>query len=218
VPLRVRDAFASALLGEPLITATGLQRAMRHSEQHSVPMHDAVVALGLVEERASYRLFARAAGLPFHDADGVTPSPLALKLVPERVARRHALLPVAVDDRTITYLTATPYDLDADQDVKFTTGRAPVPTLTWPTELRAGLMRVYPNRMDVGELVAKARTASPLVHLETVTIDFNSDSAIINLCNTLVARAVDAGASDLHLDRPTAAFSCGCGWAVCSKP
>src|SRR5690606_3433968 len=84
--------------------------------------------------------------------------------------------------------------------VKFTTGRSPVVRLAPPTELRAELARVYPNRMDVGELVARARTTATVQRIETLELDVTSDSAIVSLCDTLVARAVDSGASDLHLD------------------
>lgn len=200
VPLRVRDAFTSALIGEHLATPLAVQSAIAHSDRHSMPVHEAVVALGFVDERAAYRVLARAAGLPFHEGSGMTPSPLALKLVPERVARRHELLPMAVDDRTVTYLTATPYDVDADRDVQFSTGRAPVATLTCPSELRAGLTRVYPNRMDVGALLAEAHKTAVVEIVETVHLEVTSDSAVVNLCNTLIARALDAGASDLHLE------------------
>src|SRR5687767_14072674 len=161
---RVQDPFTNALLRDRLIARTALQSAVRHAEQEGLPVHEAVVTLGFVDERTTYQLLAAAADLRYVEGSAITPSALALRLVPARVARRHELLPLAVSDRTITYLTATPDDFDADRDVSFTTGRTPVPAIA-------------------GDL-----------------LDPPSDLGVIDLCNTLVARAVHAGASDLHLD------------------
>src|SRR5688500_12797508 len=120
---RVQDAFTNALLRDRLIARTALQSAVRHAEEAGLRVHEAVVTLCFVAERVSYQLLAAAADLRYVEGRAIAPSPLALRLVPARVARQHELLPLAVSDRTITYLTATPDDFDADRDVSFTTGR-----------------------------------------------------------------------------------------------
>jgi CheY-like chemotaxis protein len=224
IPNRVREAFATALVEAQMVTPLAIQSAIEHSAEHGMPVPDAVVALGLVDERAAYRLLARAAGMPFHDGAVMEPSPLALKLVPERVARQHELLPVAVDDRSITYLTATPYDVDGDRDVKVSTGRAPIATLTCPSELRAGLTRVYANRMDVSDLLALARTGVPAAgEADKATLDTPSDSAIVNLCDTLAMRdrgRAEAGVtSEDEIARAIGADGDAAGVALsCPKP
>jgi type IV pilus assembly protein PilB len=196
----VQAAFTTALLRDRLITASALQSAVWHADHAGLPIHEAVVALGFVDERTSYRQLAVAADLRYVEAHSVVPSPLALRLVPERVARRHELLPVAVDDRTVTYVTATPYDVEADKDVSFATGRMPVAALSCASELRGALERVYPNRPDIQAVLAKARARSVVEPIDAISVDAPSESATIELCNMLIAQAVDAGASDLHLD------------------
>jgi type IV pilus assembly protein PilB len=200
VPARVQEAFTQALINEQLVTPAVVQSATQQAAKAGTPVHEVLVSMGFVEEQAAYKLLATAAELTFVDASTVTPSRLALKLIPERIARRHELLPVAVDDRAVTYLTASPFDVDADQDVRVTTGRAAVPWLTSRKDLLQALDRFYPKRMDVDSLLAKARSGSTVEAIEQVQLDVPTDSAIVDLCNTVVARAVDAGASDLHLD------------------
>jgi type II secretory ATPase GspE/PulE/Tfp pilus assembly ATPase PilB-like protein/CheY-like chemotaxis protein len=200
LPQRVHDAFTAALLREQLIAPKALQAALQHAGQSLVPIHAAVVALGFVPERITYKLLAECAGLPFVDGRTVTPSPLALKLVPDRVAHRHELVPVDVDDRNIIYITATPYDVDADRDMGFTTGRGSVPNITCPSDLRTALERYYPRRGNIDQMVAKARTKSVVETITDVGDQSQTDSAIVELCNSVIARAVDAGASDIHMD------------------
>jgi type IV pilus assembly protein PilB len=198
LPVRVRDAFGEALIAQHLLTPTALQSAIQRSAEDGSPLHEAVVTLGFVDERISYSLLASTAKLPFHTQD-IEPNPLAVKLVPAKLARRHELVPLSIDDKTITYLTATPYDVDADRDLSFATGRAPSAVIVCRSKVRQALDRYYPEAPPA----ATAPSARPAAHADTrdpLAIDSSSDSDIVNLCHTLLARAIDAGASDLQLD------------------
>ena len=53
------------------------------------------MALGFVAEGACYSLVAEAAGLTLVDLAGSASSELAVRLVPERLARRHSVVPLA---------------------------------------------------------------------------------------------------------------------------
>src|SRR5262245_41247475 len=129
LPARVRDAFGEALVREQVLSPMSLQTALEHCAKDGHPLYEAIVALGYAEERIAYALLARTAGLSFDDSLEVTANPLAIRLVPARVARLHEIVPVAVDDKSIRFVTATPYDVDAERDVSFATGRATVVTL-----------------------------------------------------------------------------------------
>ena len=200
IPARVQEAFAQSLLGGELVTATVLQSASQQAAQSGTPLHEMLVTMGFIDERTAYKLLAEAAEMEYEDGRSVVSSALALRLIPERIARRHELVPLLVDDRAITYLTASPYDVEADQDVRVTTGRSAIPKLTCKSELHAALDRCYPKRMDVSSLLEKAKSTSTVEPIEQVHVDVPTDSAIMDLCNTLVARGVDQGASDIHLD------------------
>jgi hypothetical protein len=55
--------------------------------------------------------------------DGVASSKLAVQLVPERLARRHFVVLLQVDNRTLTYATCRPFNDEADRDLAFASGR-----------------------------------------------------------------------------------------------
>jgi type IV pilus assembly protein PilB len=197
---RLQEAYAQALLRDGAVAPAALQRAARHAADFGIPLHEAVVALGLLDECVSYRRLAEVAGIPYIEAQDVVPSSLALRLVPARVAWRHEVLPIAVDDRRITYLTSTPYNLEADKDVSFTSGRIPVAALSCASHLRGAIGRHYPRQAALETLLASTRSAARVEFVDVPSIDTPSDSAVVDLCNALVAQAVDSGASDLHLD------------------
>jgi type IV pilus assembly protein PilB len=202
MPPRVQEAFARLLANARVVSGDALQSAIQYSQQSAVPLHEAIIRLAFADERTVYSTLARAAGLEFIDARSAVPAPMALRIVPARVAHRNQLLPLAVDDRTITYVTSSPYDQDAESDLRFSSGRTPLARLACPSDLRVALQSAYPESMDVEGLIAQARahTRSSVEVIRTFDQDTPTDSAIVELCNSLVARAVDGGASDLHLD------------------
>ena len=203
LPVRVRDAFGEALVREHVITATALQTALHQCAKDGQPLYEAVVALGYVEERVAYSVLAKAAGLPFDESAEVQPNPLAIRLVPERVAWLHQLVPVAVDDKTIRFMTATPYNVDAERDVSFATGRTPVVTLACRSTVQAALKRFYPEADRVKpERAAGAEQAPHTAATDPAPTSSSAspDAAIVTLCHSLLARTVEAHASDLFLD------------------
>jgi len=206
LPARVRDAFGEALLRERVLTSTTLQAALDQCARDGHPLYDTVVTLGYADERAVYSLLARTAGISFDDRVEVVANPLAVRLVPARVARLHELVPVAVDDKTISFVTATPYDVDAERDVSFATGRATAATLVCRSTVQAALKRFYGEPERAAALTAPRENHSPPAPASepapasTPAPAATSDAAIITLCHSVLVRAVDAYASDLVLE------------------
>jgi type IV pilus assembly protein PilB len=203
LPVRVRDAFGEALVREHVLTLTALQTALDQSAKDGHPLYEHVVSLGYADERVVYALLAKAAGLTFEDGVEVDANPLAVRLVPARVARLYELVPVSVDDKTIRFVTATPFDVDAERDVSFATGRTPVVTLACRSTVQAALKRFYaePERGRV-EPTAPAHRETLSAPTPDLSAPSNGspDAAIASLCNALLAQAIDAHASDLVLE------------------
>ena len=183
------------------MTKQQLDAAGAHALRVSVPLVDAIVDLGFAPETVVYTTLAAAAGMNLVDPRTETVSPLALRIVPEKVARRHTVVPLAVDDRTITYVTSQPLDGDAERDIEFTSGRRAVAVLACRTDVESLLDRAYPRQSDVERLLARLGPhARSVEEIDSVQSDAPTDSVIIDLCNQLIARAVETGASDVHIE------------------
>lgn len=133
------EEFQKALVRDQIVTSAGLERALQHSRASGIELQDAIVLLGLTDEQTAYRALASAAHLPFADLATVHPSQLAQHLVPVSVLRHHQVLPLAVDDKEIRYVTATPYNLEADRAVSMSTGRPTMAFLTCRSDLLKAL-------------------------------------------------------------------------------
>ena len=138
------------------------------------------------------------AGLTAGDAGvlaQIEPSELAVRLVPERVARRHTVVPIAVDNRVLTYATCAPYSPDADRDLGFASGRRTAAVAATRPAVIAALDQCYPKPSDLDALGQSLRAG--LENAKSAAKE--TESAAIEMCTQILARAVAVGASEVQL-------------------
>ena len=129
--------------------------------------------------------------------------PRAVALLAERWARRHRVVPLAVERDTITVATSDPLDFDAERAIAFATSHRVRWAVASADDIARYLDRVYPDASS-----RRDPTAPPI---EVQHLPFSADSggtdqpddagaSIIRLVDQLLAEAISAGASDLHLE------------------
>jgi type II secretory ATPase GspE/PulE/Tfp pilus assembly ATPase PilB-like protein/ActR/RegA family two-component response regulator len=170
-----------------------------HAAQHQMELADAVVALGLAAETDSYAALAEAAGTDLITLDDVVSSELAVRLVPERLARRHLVVPLQVDNRTLTYATCRPFDAEAERDLAFASGRRTALVVATRSAVLGTLDHCYPKLQELDVLARRLSTERPVVESSELEPQ-ETQSTVIDLCNHIIGRAVEVGASDVHLE------------------
>lgn len=192
-------AFERFLLAASLLNRHDLAVASDLAMRERTPLADAIVALGFASELDTWAVLARAVGLPLVDLEDVDISPFALRIVPEKVARKHQVLPIAQDGRVLTYAVATPFNDEADRDITFASGRRTRRVLALKSQIAAALDRSYPKLGDVEQLLLRLRGEARL-DPDEVASTADPDSPVVRLCDVVIANAVAAQASDIHIE------------------
>jgi type II secretory ATPase GspE/PulE/Tfp pilus assembly ATPase PilB-like protein/8-oxo-dGTP pyrophosphatase MutT (NUDIX family) len=139
--------------------------------------------------------------LPHADFSRIDPR--AVALLAERWARRHRVLPLAVDGGTIVVATSDPHDFDAERAIAFATGHRVRWELASADDIAVHLDRVYQETP-----VSRDPVAPPV---EVQHLPFSADASssdngtdtgpsVVRLVDQLLAEAIRGGASDLHLE------------------
>src|SRR5579863_4920725 len=79
--------------------------------------------------------------------------PKALRLLPEKLARRYHVIPLRETDRHITVATANPDDLSVEQAVSFAAGRSVIFEIASPAAIAGALDGLYAAPDDVGKML-----------------------------------------------------------------
>ncbi len=196
------------LLGQGLISHDQLRIALTEQQASGLPLGRQLVVLGFVSEATMRDMLAQNAGEASIDLNQVVPDPEAIQLTPETIARRHFLLPLAVDFDTRLLTVAVPdlYNLVAlDQLRAFLEGRFEIrPILAAEAQILEALDKFYGFDLSVDGILRE---------IETGEVDYVSlqggggeyTHPVARLVNALLADAVKRGASDIHFE-PEAGF------------
>lgn len=125
-------------------------------------------------------------------------APLTDLGVSSRFLKLHRILPVFIDSRDLVIVTPDPFNEFVVSALGIATDRKVVQTLARANEIEAALKRLYPDPLEA----SGDATGSP----ELLAVDIEklresaSDAPTIRFVNDLIGRAVEARASDVHIE------------------
>ena len=189
--------FRNYLAG--LLNEQDLATVVQHAERHGIAVVESVVALGFMNEVKAYQSLAEWMGKPFVDLQANPPTATAARLLPERVAKARQVLPLAHDNRSLTYAAASLFNDEIDRDVAFASGRRPQMVVVTRSQLVDGLTHSYRVANDIDKLLERIKLAD-VPRPNEPSASTAHDSPVIDLCNRIVATAIAAGASDIHIE------------------
>jgi len=136
-------------------------------------------------------------------ADLSAADPRAVTLLPESVARKHQVFPLAADGRTITLATANPHDLELEETLRFVTGRRVTLQVAAPGEIASHIEETYQPERAINRLLDGFDTPSiETIEEETpgAPRDPALDAPMARLVDAMIADGVREGASDIHAE------------------
>ncbi|MEW6742415.1 MAG: GspE/PulE family protein [Planctomycetota bacterium] len=188
--------MATKLLGQMLIeagliTEEGLHRALNHQKSRKIRIGEAVVALGLADEAAVFRVLARQASLPFIDLSKGQIGADIIAMVPRAVVEENRLLPLMLRRDKLVVAVDDPAAVFALDNLRFVLGRELTPALAAPRAFKEALHRYY--QLGVAEEAAGRTAGSPSGRE-------SDDAPIIRMVQRMVDDAVERRASDIHVE------------------
>jgi type II secretory ATPase GspE/PulE/Tfp pilus assembly ATPase PilB-like protein/ActR/RegA family two-component response regulator len=131
----------------------------------------------------------------------------ARDLVPEALARKFRVLPLAVSDATLDIATADPNDIDCERTLGFATGRAIRMWLSAPSRIMERIEEVYRPENAVEKILDSVGMEYDVMSIAEALDDdiaLSSDKAgerpIIRLVDHIIAQAITSRASDIHIE------------------
>jgi general secretion pathway protein E len=180
-----------------LLTEDALSRAALVQQETGERLEAVLTRLGLVSEQALAEALAGATGLPVLSAADLPPAPLATDVLSPAFLRDAQALPVAETDEHLVLAVCNPLNSFAAEAIAFATGKPVRRAIMRASDLDAGLDRLY-GRAPAGT-TADLESVADEADLERLR-DMASDAPVIRAVNRIVAAAVAARASDIHIE------------------
>ena len=199
------DVFAGKLgaflLERGTIDALAVRRAQRAQKQSGERFDLVLTRLGLLPETEMARVLAEYLSLPFLEPTHLPKAPLLKEQLCLPFLKTHRLLPIVDGADRVVVATADPFNFEAIAAIAYLLGRPVERCLMPPADLERAIDRLYGGSgvaADGDGIASLPEQASDddIRRLE----DMASEAPIIRLVHQLIARAVEARASDIHVE------------------
>jgi len=198
----VRDEWLLPTL-EGLIAPDAFEQL---KQQETDSYWEAAVRAGSIGDDAL--LTALAARFRMKVAELTTASSQARELVPESLARKYRIVPLAASESALDIATADPHDLDCERTLAFATGRTVRMQLASPGAIAARIDEIYQPENAVEKILegVAGRYDVNTIAERASDDDFNlsadraSERPVIRLVDHIIAEAITTRASDIHLE------------------
>ena len=138
--------------------------------------------------------------------------PIAVRLLPRRVAERLDAIALFKVRDTLCVAMADPQNLEQLDEIERITGLHVRPVFAFRSSIQRTLPRCYEEGFEVDTVTADLDESAVQLQADAAEVDLTNvesmvdGSPIINLVNYLLVQAIRAGASDIHIE-PSRKFS-----------
>jgi type IV pilus assembly protein PilB len=200
-PIRLGDLLVNA----GAVSEKQLQSALMEQQLTNLRLGEILIKNGFLTERQLAEALSSQLKLPMVTLARYRPMIEALRMVPENVARRLDLLPLAVLDNNRLFIAmADPLNIISIDEVRMLTGMEVDVGVAIPSEIRRDMDSFYSVRGNVDDAIVEIVDMSAA---EEMRRDFDAaaeasvdDAPVVKLVNGLLDQAVRESASDLHIE------------------
>ena len=210
--------FGELLIERGRLTPEQLSQALKTRHDPRERLGQVLVRMGLLGESDVVALLGQQFSLSIADADLLSKAdPEAVQLIPEHLARSASMLALKREDDTLEVAVGDPLDVVSLDHLRALTGCSLKVWVARPTEVREAVEQFYQEiraTEKVGEILEKIDLSASIESEQDVDLaalrQQVEDAPVVRLVNLMLAEAIDARASDIHIeplrDRVTVRF------------
>jgi type IV pilus assembly protein PilB len=200
----LKDKIANHLLESSLISQEQLELAISEQTKGGGSLGYNLVKTGAISERAFSEFLSQTYNVSAVDLDDLQPDEHSIELIPSEVATKFQVVPIKREGRVLTVAMANPDNIFAIDDIKFITGLEVRPVVATETAIKRAIDRFYESADSLAEVMKDMQEDFEIV--EEMDEDGglaeaqSEDAPVVKLVNSLIADAVNKGASDIHVE------------------
>jgi type IV pilus assembly protein PilB len=180
-----------------------LEVALRDCPTGEAAQIEKLASLGMITPERGYRIWAEQLGMPFHPLDERSLDPRQLHRLPLDIALRHQAVVVEESDGLLSVALKNPFDLLAVDEIQEVTGRPVQVVLATPQSIAAMLDRLQRGSSGIEGLIQRLMKSE--IDIQSVSNADKlrrmvGDDAVVQLVDHLIAEAMRARASDIHVE------------------
>jgi len=200
----LKDKIANQLVESSLISQQQLELALTEQTKSGGSLGYNLVKTGAISEKAFAEFLSQTYNVPAVELDDFESDEHSIELIPPEVATKFQVVPIKREGRVLTVAMANPDNIFAIDDIKFITGLEVRPVVATETAIKRAIDRFYESADSLAEVMKDMQEDFEIVEEadeDSGTAEaLSEDAPVVKLVNSLIADAVNKGASDIHVE------------------
>ena len=197
--MAARKRLGELLIERNLLQPDELEKALSLQRERPEKLGRILMDLGFISARDVLASLSEQLVVPVVGERDFPPVAPEVEGISLRFMRQFRFLPIGLEDSTVTLAMADPLDAETMAAIRLFTGKEVKALLCLEQDVLAGIERYYPEAGESPTLPAAEAVTELPEDIEQLR-DMASEVPVIRLVNNLIARAVERGASDIHLE------------------
>ncbi len=203
------ERIIAALKETNRITQADIDKAMvTHAKEGGGKLIDILVRTGLITEKEVLSILSGEVKIPFLNLSKYKLKPELAVLVPEKLARKHHVVPISKIGNTLTIAMLDPFDVFAMDDLMLYTRQKIEAVISTKKEIDDALHQLYSREAESMSKIAEAVTSTP-ESIEFIKGDEDlggggetegAEAPIVKMVDLLIRQALQRRASDIHIE------------------
>src|SRR3989337_2079850 len=186
-----------------LLTAQQLSFVKNEAKRRQESAEKILVQMGWVTDEQLTSAKSEVIGVPYVDPAQQPISPEVLAYLPEEVARRFIVIPIAKEGETLSVAMSDPLDLQVLEFIEKKSGLAVRPYLATVDSIQRAIAEQYSRGLsfEVGEALKEAAPGltTPL-SIQTGVSGILGEAPVARIVSTLLEYGIKVRASDIHIE------------------
>lgn len=176
-----------------------INQALTYQKEHpDMRLGAILIKLGFISENQMLSALASRLSLQVVDISNLVISVDAVKIIPQVLAEKYNIIAIKVEGNTLTVVTNDPLNYYALEDIHSLAGKNIEVQLCEEVQIKKAIEYYY-SEVSAHKAVETANEQHE--EIEEIVIDDTADDApIIQLLSSLIKRAYNAHASDIHIE------------------
>lgn len=199
-----KDTLGQALVNTGCLTESDLSRVLKMQEvsSNTTPITGLLVRLGLVSETVMAEQLAALLDVPLLEPQQLPKQPVLREKLSYRFLRQHHILPVDVENDRLVVALAEPLDEFVLAAVELASGYQLRYCIGVSSVLENLIEQLYgEGQSQMGNILASVEDQDQEAEQDVEQLkDMASEAPVIRLVNLIIQKAVEARASDIHIE------------------
>jgi type IV pilus assembly protein PilB len=208
----LKKEIGELLVEDGLVTERQFQKALDQANKVSETVQKILVSMGFVTEKDITEVIGKQMGVDFVDLDDFDLDPELARSIPEHLAQRYKVIPIAQKENKLTLAMVDPLNVIAIDDIRLITGFDIEPVISTEDAIVKAINRQF-GTTDLAEVEETVKDISaadfgPMEVDDAVEEEIALDklkelvdeAPIVRVVNLIISQAINDKASDIHIE------------------